>query len=58
MTRAARAPTVRHATSTSVVATEGLDVIIGLGIFALMAVLLVVAFLKVKAGDRRYEQGE
>jgi len=42
----------------SVVATEGLDVIIGLGIFALMAVLLIVAFLKVKAGDRRYEQGE
>lgn len=31
---------------------------IGIGIFALLAVVLVVAFLKVKAGDRRYEQGE
>jgi hypothetical protein len=32
--------------------------IIGLGIFALIAVLLIVAFIKVKRGDRRYERGE
>jgi len=32
--------------------------IIGLGIFAVIAVLLVVAFLKVKKGDREYERGE
>ena len=31
---------------------------IGIVIFTAMAVLLVVAFLKVKANDRRYEQGE
>ena len=32
--------------------------IIGLGIFAFIAILLVVAFIKVKKGDREYEQGE
>jgi hypothetical protein len=33
--------------------------IVGLGIFAVIAVLLVVAFVKVKARDRQYyEQGE
>jgi hypothetical protein len=33
-------------------------VVIGLGIFAVIAVLLVIAFVKVKKGDREYEQGE
>lgn len=32
--------------------------VIGLGIFAVIAVLLVIAFVKVKKGDRAYEQGE
>jgi hypothetical protein len=33
--------------------------IVGLGIFAVIAVLLIVAFVKVKTRDREYyEQGE
>jgi hypothetical protein len=32
-------------------------VVIGAGIFALLAILLVVAFVKVKQRDRRYGEG-
>lgn len=32
--------------------------VIGLGIFAIIAILLVYAFIKVKARDRAYERGE
>ena len=31
---------------------------IGMGIFFVLAIVVVFAFFKVKAGDRRYEQGE
>lgn len=31
---------------------------IGLGIFALLSILLIVAFVKVKKRDREYGQGE
>ena len=32
--------------------------IIGLGIFAFIAILLIVAFVKVKKADRKYGEGE
>ena len=31
---------------------------VGIGIFAVLAVVVVFAFIKVKKGDRAYEQGE
>jgi hypothetical protein len=48
----------RRRSSPALKPIEGPTMIIGLGIFSVLAIIVIYAFIKVKQRDREYERGE